>query len=74
MGVIRKLDRRGDTETAWDEKDGPSLVKALRLFEEHIKLGGMAYAIENPRDPAEVIRHFNPLAKEIILAPRMVGG
>ncbi|HKD45109.1 MAG TPA: hypothetical protein VKD24_05585 [Candidatus Angelobacter sp.] len=74
MGVLRRLDRRGDTETAWDEKDRASLTKALRLFEEHIKLGGMAYEIEKPREPAEVIRHFNPLAKEIILAPRMVGG
>jgi hypothetical protein len=35
----------------------------------------MAFEVlADPREPAEVIRKFNPDAKEIVLAPRMVGG
>jgi len=74
MGVLRKLDRYGDTETRWDPADGKQLGAARSLFEEHIKMGGLAYEVDQPREPAEVIRKFNPRAKEIILAPRMVGG
>jgi hypothetical protein len=65
------LDRFGDTELQWSAAEsGP----ARALFEQHIKRGGLAFEVGDPREPAEVTRLFNPYASEIILAPRMKGG
>jgi hypothetical protein len=72
MGILRRLNEQGDTEMSWEpgEEWGAKLV-----FDAHIKAGGLAFDVPaDPREPAEVIRRFNPEAKEIILAPRMVGG
>jgi hypothetical protein len=74
MGVLRKLDRNGDTETRWDPADDGQLGAARLVFYQHLKAGGLAFEVDAPREPAEVVRTFNPRAKEIILAPRMVGG
>lgn len=72
MGILRRLNHNGDTEYPWNDEDAEG---AKFIFDEHIKQGGLAFDVpNNPREPAEVIRRFNPDAKEIILAPRMVGG
>ena len=72
MGILRRLDHNGDTEYPWDER---SAEGAGFIFDHHIKSGGMAFLIpDDPREPAEVIRKFRPEAREIVLAPRMVGG
>lgn len=75
MGVLRRLNSHGDTEYPWNDKSAVSTEGAKFIFDEHIKNGGMAFDVPaDPREPSEVIRRFNPKAKEIILAPRMVGG
>lgn len=74
MGVLRRLNSHGDTEYGWD--DSKVQTEAAKfIFDEHIKNGGMAFDVpSDPREPAEIIRRFRPDAREIILAPRMVGG
>jgi hypothetical protein len=71
MGVIRRLNRFGDTELQWTREYDQD---ARALFNAHLALGGLAFEIGDPREPAEVVRAFNPEAREIILAPRMKGG
>ena len=73
--VMRRLDDHGDTETRWEPDDKESLRKARNQFALHMEEGGMAFSVPtDPREPAEVIRKFDPEATEIILAPRLVGG
>ena len=73
--VMRTLNHHGDSETHWEPNDKDSLRKARNQFALHLEEGGMAFEVPmDPREPAEVIRKFNPDAQEIILAPRLVGG
>lgn len=75
MGIMRKLNHYGDTETRWEPSDKQGTKIARALFDAHLTGGGMAFDVpSDPREPAEVIRKFNPDAKEIVLAPRLVGG
>ena len=75
MGVMRKLNHYGDTETHWEPDDKTAVKIARALFDGHLISGGMAFLVPpDPREPAEVIRKFNPDAEEIVLAPRLVGG
>lgn len=75
MGVLRRLDHNGDTETTWNPQDEDNTGVAKFIFNQHIRAGGLAFEVPaDPREPAEVIRRFRPEAREIILAPRMVGG
>jgi hypothetical protein len=73
---MRKLNQYGDTEIQWTPTDKESLRRARLVFDNHVTVErGMAFEVlADPREPAEVIRKFNPAAKEIVLAPRMVGG
>jgi hypothetical protein len=73
---MRKLNEFGDTEIQWEPTDKSMVRKAKAIFDDHVVVGrGMAFEVPaDPREPAEVIRKFNPAAREIVLAPRMVGG
>ena len=72
MGVLRRLNGRGDTETHWEEGDVASLLEARSVLADHNHRGGLAYEVDG--EEAVVVRKFNPSAKEIILAPRLMGG
>lgn len=73
MSVLRILDRTGDVALKWDIEDKDS-VEAVRLaFHEVIRQGYMAVRIDSPTE-GEVIRKFDPQAKEIIVTAPMIGG
>jgi adenylate kinase len=72
---MRKLNRFGDTEIQWNPAEKETVRRARLVFDQHVTVErGMAFEVGDPREPAEVIRKFNPEAQEIVLAPRMVGG
>jgi hypothetical protein len=73
MGVLRVLDRRGDTEYRWGD-DPAEIAAAKAIFDELLGAGRMAITPERNGKPAELIKSFNPEQEEVVIIPRMVGG
>jgi hypothetical protein len=74
MNVMRVLGKTGDTEFKWDPQTGDGLQYAREVFDEKLNRGYLAF-IEGPNgEGSEQIKHFEPGAQAIILAPRLVGG
>jgi hypothetical protein len=75
MNVISILGRMGDTEVKWNPETGEGLQLARRTFEEKTLRYGYLAFVEGPDgEGSKLIRTFDPKAKSIILAPRLVGG
>ena len=76
MGVMRILDRTGDTVVAWDVADPASLAEAEALFARLTRECKIPVA----RPPAgaagdaERIRHFDPALDEIVWVRPVAGG
>ena len=67
------MDHTGDTRLHFDANDSQALLEA----EERFKLltgAGFTAAIRNSSGEPEVIRRFDPTAKETLFFPRLVGG
>ena len=67
------MDHTGDTRHYFDTTDAQALLEA----EERFKLltgAGFTAAIRNSSGEPEVIRRFDPTAKETLFFPRLVGG
>jgi hypothetical protein len=85
VGMLRVMSRRGDDRFTWPDLKRDSdfleladeqkraVEEAERLFAEERKKGATAFLVEAGK-PAQRIDEFDPLAKEIILVPRVVGG
>jgi len=73
MHVMRILDSTGDTALEWDLRKKGSVEAVKQTFDQIIKEGYMAVRIDSPTE-GEVIRKFDPTAKEIIVTAPMVGG
>ena len=75
MNTMKVLGKMGDTEVKWDPETGYGLRTAKRLFDEKTQRGRYLAFIEGPAgDGVTMIRHFDPKADSIILAPRLIGG
>jgi hypothetical protein len=75
MNVMSILGRMGDTEVRWNPDTGDGLQLAKRTFEEKTLRHGYLAFVEGPGgEGSRLIRSFDPQAKSIILAPRLVGG
>ena len=75
MGSMSILCKTGDTEIRWDSVTGEGLETAKRAFEEKTRRQGYLAFIEGPGgEGAALIRAFDPQARSIVLAPRLVGG
>ena len=72
MGVIRKLNRHGDTPTAWDTADPATIAEAERIFAAELDNGNTAYARRDGTDT--VTRKFDPEAEEIVIVSPLQGG
>jgi len=70
---MRILDQSGDTALEWDLRKKESVQAVKQAFDQIIKEGYMAVRIDSPTE-GEVIRKFDPTAKEIIVTAPMVGG
>jgi hypothetical protein len=78
-GTMRVLSRSGDTATAWDTTDEASVEEVRRQFDELVRgQRNWAYAYPAPVGDKvakpEIIREFDPTAREIVVAPQLVGG
>lgn len=74
-GIIRQLDSTGDTTVAeWDLTE-VSLEKASAIFDEMVASGALLSRCDDGTDlTGQQITKFDPLADDIIVHPRHVGG
>ena len=76
MGVMRILDRTGDSTLVWDAEVDETVRRAEARFDELLAARHLAFA----RAPGSVgadteqIRRFDPAADEIIFVRPIVGG
>lgn len=81
MGILRVLSRQGDDRVAWDvervavgDPEATAAVnEAERIFREQQARGAAALIVEPDSLPVR-IDQFDPLAKQILIIPRVVGG
>ena len=81
MSMLRVMSRRGDDCVAWDaqkvligdEEAQAAVREAERVFAEQRARGATAFRVEPGKAPTR-IEQFDPMAEQIILAPRVVGG
>lgn len=81
MGMLRVLSRSGDDKYSWStagvEVGDPEALAAVReaerIFEEQRNHGATAIRV-TPDRPAERLDRFDPLAEQIVMIPRVVGG
>lgn len=81
MGMLRVLSRSGDDKYTWSaagvEVGDPEALEAVReaerIFEEQRSRGATAIRVA-PDQPAERLDRFDPLAEQIVMIPRVVGG
>jgi hypothetical protein len=79
--MLRVMSRRGDDRVMWDvrqvELGDPEAVAAVReaerIFSEHRAHGATAFKVEPSKGPVRVDQ-FDPMAEQIVVVPRVVGG
>jgi hypothetical protein len=67
------MDTSGDTRHQFDAADASAVAEAKRRFSELIGAGFIA-AKRTGNGTSELIRQFDPTAKETLFIPRLVGG
>jgi hypothetical protein len=76
MGIMRIVDQTGDSTLTWSRDDELSVVAAAEMFTRLAaeKKIAFARAAGAPANEAELVRHFDPEAEEIIWVRPVVGG
>ncbi len=81
MGMMRTLSRRGDDRVTWDTEKftvgDPEAEAAVReaeqIFKDARDRGCSAFKVNTDKTTTR-INTFDPLADQIILVPRIIGG
>jgi hypothetical protein len=81
MGMLRIISKRGDDRLFWKEQDVlagdaealAAVREAERIFARARARGATAFRVEAGK-PAERLERFDPMASQIIMVPRVVGG
>lgn len=74
MGVMRVLNRSGDSEMHWDPNLKHSVAQAQTEFDELIKCDLKAWKADEHGVGTEKLNAFDPSAHEIVFTRRLVGG
>jgi hypothetical protein len=81
MHMMNILDRTGHTNVTWDPDDKVSVADAKDKFEEMIRRGYTAFAINTTEDDGITIEEkgtritvFDPKAGKVMMIPQLVGG
>jgi hypothetical protein len=67
------MDKSGDTRHRFDPEDTREVGEAERRFRELTGAGFIAAKRTGDGTP-ELVRHFDPAARETVFMPRLVGG
>jgi hypothetical protein len=73
MSVLRILNSSGDTALEWDVTDPEGIEKIRAEFDNLMSKNMIAFRVDSPTS-GEVIKSFDPEAKEIIVSAPLVGG
>lgn len=74
MGILRELNRSGDTETEWNATTKLGVAEAMERFNAMMSKGGHAYAFKEEGGKATATREFDPTAHEIVVHEQLQGG
>ena len=74
MGMIRRLDTKGDTTVVWDVLDEASVVAAKAFFESEVSQGALVAQTVPGSDQAVQVRKFDPQVEEYIAVRQYQGG
>ncbi len=76
MGVMRVIDRTGDSRVAWKSGDAASVDRAQAIFDRLLAGRQLAFArpAAGPASAAERIWAFDPSAEEILWVRPVAGG
>jgi len=70
---MRILDESGDSRVIWDSRDPKQVADAATLFEEYLKKGWRAYAVDQHGVQGKRIRRFNAATEEIFFDESELG-
>ena len=73
VGELRQMDRTGDTRIKWNRNNDGEVAAARAHFDALKNKGYIAYKADG-ETKGEVIKEFDPSAREIIMAPPTRGG
>jgi hypothetical protein len=73
MHTLIIMDHTGDSRHSFDPTDLTSVTEARLRFEK-LNAAGYIAAKRTGNGTSEVIRQFDPTAKETLFIPRLVGG
>ncbi len=74
MGLQIVMDRNGDTRHEFDAQDPVALAEAERRFEQLLKRGYRAVALDGEGDRGQLIRTFDPKRQKTLFIPQLVSG
>lgn len=72
--VLKVLDHTGDSRLEWNPRNRDEVDAARAHFDTMKAKGYLAYRVDENNEAGEVIKQFDPNAREIIMSPQMVGG
>ena len=81
MGMMRIISKRGDDRLHWNAQEAlagdaeaeAAVREAERIFARERARGATAFRVEAGK-PVERLERFDPLAEQIVVVPRVVGG
>jgi hypothetical protein len=73
MNLQIVMDTSGDTRHQFDPEDASTVTEAEKRFGELVQAGFVA-AKRTGNGTSELVRQFDPTAKETLFIPRLVGG
>lgn len=76
MGIMRVIDRTGDSQVAWQIEDATSVDRAHAIFDRLLAQRQLAFArpAGAPATTAERVWSFDPEAEEILWVRPVAGG
>jgi len=74
MGVMKIIDRTGDTVVEWDIRNEQEVAVARSEFERLLTEGRTAYGYSGDSRVGDVMDTFDPAVEQIVSRPQVVGG
>jgi len=75
MGELRILDpTHGDLKVIWDPNNENEVEAARNQFNELLRKGHQAFAVDKVGEKAKEVKRFDPEMGKVILSPPVKGG
>lgn len=74
LGLMRELDRTGDTPIQWDPADKDQVEAAKAKFKELRAKGYRTFTLNKESKQGEQLDEFDPNVERILASPPFIGG